>query len=287
MGKSTEDLVLAFRVLTNPEFEHPEISADPYCISKRFDLGRYQSGGKLKIGFFASHSSWPVDPAGQRAVRMAAEALKNRGHEVVEFEMACFQEVIEEYLVLINAFGPQLYYFLLRGEDPIPEYKAFLLAHRTPDCVKSILSCVLGCFGQRRDSRLVSLMKSLTTQQLLTLLDKQKRLQLEFMESWKQQGLDFVVCPGAGVRAFKHYHSDTSFMYGCYQFVWNYLRLPAGAVPVTLALASESQQPLLFNDTPERRAAASQQGCTGMPAGVQIVGRPYDEEGVLRVMREI
>jgi hypothetical protein len=95
--------------------------------------------------------------------------------------MACFQEVIEQYLVLINAFGPDLYYFLLKGEETIPEYKAFLLAHKLPNCVKSALSCVLGCLGQRRDSRLLTLMKSLSSHELLALLDKQKKIQLDFL----------------------------------------------------------------------------------------------------------
>jgi hypothetical protein len=95
--------------------------------------------------------------------------------------MFCFQEVIDQYVVMVNAFGPEMYYSLLKGEETIPEYKTFLLAHKLPNCVKSALSCILGCLGQRRDSSLLTLLKTLTSHELLALLDKQKKIQLDFL----------------------------------------------------------------------------------------------------------
>ena len=62
-------------------------------------------------------------------------------------------------------------------------------------------------------------------------------MQFKFFDFIDQIKIDYIICPGYGVRAFKHTYSDYGLSYGIYQFLWNMLRLPAGAMPITVMKA--------------------------------------------------
>lgn len=76
-----------------------------------------------------------------------------------------------------------------------------------------------------------------------------------------------------------------------YTSIYNLLDLPAGVVPVHRV--SEADEAELRNnyDTEHDfsliRARRSCLGALGMPVSAQIVGRPYEEELVLRLMKEV
>ena len=75
-----------------------------------------------------------------------------------------------------------------------------------------------------------------------------------------------------------------------YTAVYNLIGCPAGILPVTRE--SDEDQAALEADYPHtdanfRLAREAARGATGLPLGVQVIGRHYQEEMVLHVMRTI
>jgi len=68
--------------------------------------------------------------------------------------------------------------------------------------------------------------------------------------------------------------------------LWNLTQLPAGVVPVTRVRADEAwREP--SRDQLERRAAEVDAASAGLPVGVQVVGRAWEEHVVLAAMLAI
>jgi fatty acid amide hydrolase len=70
---------------------------------------------------------------------------------------------------------------------------------------------------------------------------------------------------------------------GSWSMLWNLCQFPAGVVPVTRVRPSEAVRPVA-KDRTEKRAAEVDRQSAGLPIGVQIVGRPWDEHLVLAAM---
>ena len=69
---------------------------------------------------------------------------------------------------------------------------------------------------------------------------------------------------------------------GAYSLLFNVLQLPAGVAPVTCVREGEEQR--AGTSRLERLAAAMDAGSAGLPVGVQLVGRPWEESAVLAAM---
>ena len=59
-------------------------------------------------------------------------------------------------------------------------------------------------------------------------------LKTNWVRYWKQNKLDFVICPGFGSQAFPHGKSEKLGLTGAYTFIWNVLDMVSGAMPVTV-----------------------------------------------------
>lgn len=68
---------------------------------------------------------------------------------------------------------------------------------------------------------------------------------------------------------------------------WNILDMPAGTVPQGLVNSDETNYRDTINDEYEYYAKMIMKDSAGIPIGVQIVGNCYEDETVLRVMREL
>ena len=91
-----------------------------------------------------------------------------------------------------------------------------------------------------------------------------------------------ILCAGSLYRYFAPASSYTA--------VYNLIGCPAGILPVTRESAED--QAALEADYPDtdanyRLARQAGRGATGCPLGVQVIGRHYQEEMVLHVMRTI
>lgn len=116
---------------------------------------------------------------------------------------------------------------------------------------------------------------------------RQRRLREEMTEYFDEHGIDVLLCPGSMMPAGK---SKSPYAMTSNTPWVNCLGFPAGVVPITTVRPGESSVVNSERATANQRKAveameASLAGSEGMPVGVQLVGRKWQDETVLRAMK--
>lgn len=199
---------------------------------------------KLRVGYFEDDGRTPVTPETRAAVRTAAEALRNAGFEVEPFR----PEGLEEARVLWKKFfviaGGMLIRPMFRGRE-----------HEQSPTLKQFLDWSAGELP-------------LSAETLLDAWIGRDLLRAKFLaQMWRYP---ILLCPAAAIPAFRHGERSWTVEGKTVNYLdaWSYtewfnlLGNPATVVPVSHSITGEWQ---------------------GLPIGVQIVGRPWEEEQVLAV----
>ena len=100
---------------------------------------------------------------------------------------------------------------------------------------------------------------------------------------WREQGLDAVICPAYATPAIRHGQSDDFSMAGSYSMRYNFLNFPGGVVPVSRVENTDTVRADTLQRL-EKKAADVERHSVGLPLGIQIVGRPFEEDVVLAIM---
>jgi Asp-tRNA(Asn)/Glu-tRNA(Gln) amidotransferase A subunit family amidase len=103
-----------------------------------------------------------------------------------------------------------------------------------------------------------------------------------FLDAMAKERLDLLLLPPFATPAPQHTTSKDCMPAGAYSLLFNVLQLPAGTAPVTRVRPGE--EPRTGASKLERLAAAIDAGSAGLPVGVQVVGRPWEESAVLAAM---
>jgi fatty acid amide hydrolase len=100
------------------------------------------------------------------------------------------------------------------------------------------------------------------------------------------QRLDLLLCPPFATPALPHGASKNFTLASSYSMLFNATQLPAGVVPVTRVRAGETGR-RAGADLLSRHAAKVDAASTGLPVGVQVVGRAWRDHEVLAAMEAI
>jgi Asp-tRNA(Asn)/Glu-tRNA(Gln) amidotransferase A subunit family amidase len=199
---------------------------------------------KLRVGYFEDDGRTPVTPETRAAVRTAADALRGAGFEVEP----CRPEGLEEARVLWRKFfvtaGGMLIRPMFRGRE-----------HDLSPMLRQFLAWSAAELP-------------LTGETLLEAWVGRDMLRAKFLAQMRRYPI--LLCPAAAIPAFRHGERSWTIEGKTVNYLdaWSYtewfnlLGNPAAVVPVSHSVAGEWE---------------------GLPIGVQIVGRPWEEEQVLTV----
>jgi len=285
IGKSVDDLNLMMKSMVLEKNWQNDYETVP--IKWREEI--YKTPKKLRIGYVKSTPNYPVSPANERAVQEAVNALKSKGHEIVELEFYQFEELTNSFLELISADGKfRGLRQKLKGESPIDEYKLMFFFANIPRSLAKIFAFALNCFGERRTSKTIKAMSGKSAWEYFQSSEQHLVYKSLFAKWWKDNKLDAFVSPGFGLPAVKHGTSQELFIYCCYMFVWNVLNYPVGAVPITKVRKEEEEfKDKIHKDRINMMARECCKGSQGMPVGVLVATKTYEDELCLFVMKEI
>jgi Asp-tRNA(Asn)/Glu-tRNA(Gln) amidotransferase A subunit family amidase len=199
---------------------------------------------KLRIGYFEDDGRTPVTPETRVAVRSAARALQDAGFTVDPFR----PEGLEEARQLWKKF------FVVAGGMLIKP----MFAGREGDLSPTL----------RRFLEWSAAEPALTGQSLLDAWIDRDVARSNFLAQMRKYPI--LLCPAAAIPAFRHGERSWQIDGKTVEYLdaWSYtewfnlLGNPAAVVPVSHSVARESER---------------------LPIGVQIVGRPWEEEQVLAV----
>jgi fatty acid amide hydrolase len=115
----------------------------------------------------------------------------------------------------------------------------------------------------------------------------------EFFDLWNENKLDALICPGFPVPAIPHKYPDQLIACAFATAFWNMLDFPAGIVPIgkwteedERNLLDEKYWPVENNFILQTMREASKDS-QGLPLGIQVVSKPYNEEVCLGVMKVV
>lgn len=244
-----------------------------------------EAGAKLRVGWMDEDGLVEATPGCRRAVREVVEMLEAQGHEVVEWKVPEVQKMMETFFSVLqipNLVGQDL-------QDSSLWLQNTLLM--LPSTLRTLLAPLVHYFSPLAGALWGP--HSTKVEDVWTQAATRNQLQYNFSRAWEQLGLDVLICPAFvfpappnGVQEQLLLAMGTS-----YTSIYNLLGCPAGVVPVTRETVEDQQQLednyAVKSDVVLGMVRQATRGAVGMPIGVQVVGRHFQEEKVLAVMKQI
>ncbi|KAJ9061065.1 hypothetical protein DSO57_1024298 [Entomophthora muscae] len=295
MANCVEDLELFMRSLLDKEcwkFDPSRIPVPyrPFSVDK-----------KLHVGYLLSDGIFPATPACQRAVMETINALSADGHTVKPFSFKGFDRIrlVGQATLLADCLSGGL--SKLDGEGVDPTISRIVRGMQLPNWTKSAMATVLHYgLGQTLLAETISNSRVRSVAELWAVLVERQEILTEFNKQWELDGLDVLVLPPVAFPAFQHGQIDRISGGVAYSFLANVFDLPAGVIPVTQVDPKlDTLDPLTWYDDqfgpgfnpqwPQKflYSAYDATAMAGLPVGVQVLGRSFEDEKVLAVMKVI
>jgi fatty acid amide hydrolase len=280
MARHVADLVLALRVLGAPGLEavdrrvQPRPWGDPANVSIR----------GLRVAFYTDDGAFSPAPVKRRAVREAAAALEDRGAIADEFIPADMGRGRNIFLGLVSAAGAG-WARRLTGKDKIdPRAGHPMLLMQIPNRILPAVAVALRLAGQPNTATYVGWGGRRSAASYWDLILERDRWIDGFFTAMDRGRYDVILCPSNPFPAYKHGTGYFLTSAGTYTQPYNLLGVPAGHVAATRVRRGEESDRRPSLDMVERTARVVEEGSAGMPAGVQVVSRPWREDVALAVM---
>jgi fatty acid amide hydrolase len=273
MARHVEDLFLGLGVLADAS--DGEVAGD-VAPGKIGDPKAVKFAG-LRIAMWTSDGLLTPSPAIQRAVRAAADALRERGAIVDELspaeveEALHVQDVFDTYCGLLTADGGMGARRLTRGSQLDWRVVRMRWLAGLGPTMRTVAVRALRMHGQQWMSRVVHHAGPRSTDAFWTLIDQKNEIVAAALRWMRQKKYSAILCPPFAVPAPQHSRVFDMLAAASYAFVFNLLGWPAGVVSTT-------------RDAAQRQARQTDRGSAGMPVGVQVAGLPWSEDVVLALM---
>ncbi|KAJ6606604.1 amidase [Mycena vulgaris] len=291
MGRSVEDLDIFCRVTFGVQVRSPDIAPILYRQPKLPE--------KLRFGYYTDYYI-KASPANQRAVLETVAALRKQGHECIEIEVP---DPIESFDIFVGLTSGDGYKTLLSniGSDPL-DSSLLVIAHGSnlPRFLTVIAAWLVETFF--KDVKFASTLRSSGAKPVRQYFEWTARRQAYckkfYDEVWTKHALDGIIAPTQALPQVPTGKFTTIFSLAVATSLYNVVNSPAGCIPVTkvdpgkdriteewtkAASSSLVETALYRGKTPIYDPVAM----AGMPVGIQVVGKKWDDEKVLAMMRVI
>jgi fatty acid amide hydrolase len=283
LARTVDDAELGLRVMT--EGGAPDGSPTfPLGDSAGVDVAN------LRVAYYTDDGTFTVAPAVRRAVIEAAGALAGRGAQVTEWNPFQPERGADLFFGVLGADGGASERRMLGGDKRDPRIAQLLLLASAPRLVVASLVGGLRAGGQRRLAAIARNFGYHDTARYWRLVEEQMDYRRDFLralDSDEGGPFDVIVCPAFSLPALRHGASKDLVTAGGYAILYNVLGYPTGVVPVTRVREDEESQRKRSLDALERAAQATERGSAGLPVGVQVVARPWQEHIAFAAMRAI
>lgn len=279
MARTVDDLILLMRALDAKAMAAMDPEVPP------LELGAIdQDPRTLRVGFYED-DGWLTPAASvRRGVREAVELLEKAGVQVVRFEPPNVEELLFLYFRGISADGTETLVEALGGESFIQPLRTLSRVARMPRQARLGLARALRLMGETRVPMLLESFGEKRVRDLWAMNARRTQLRREELAEWDRKKIDALICPSYVTPAAPQGMSH-DFTIGFLDLArYNILDLPAGVVPITRVRPDEIHRSGV-RDRVEKRAATIEAESTGLPVGIQVVGRPYREDQLLSLMR--
>jgi fatty acid amide hydrolase len=244
----------------------------------------------LRIGYYENLGSFRAAPALARATRECAAILEDMGAHVVPFDPPDVDHAMNLFYGILSADGGRGAIAVL-GKGPRDKRVAALFDIVTKPRVQiAPIELLLKLTGQRGLVEIVRNYGYSDTRHYWDLVGQMETYKATFaaaMNAVAGGPLDAIVCPPGGLPAIRHGAAADVSVAGAYAPLYNVIGYPTGTIPFTRVRADEELGRKPSRDSVEAAALENERGSAGLPAGVQVVARPWREDVAFAVMYAI
>jgi fatty acid amide hydrolase len=245
----------------------------------------------LRVAVYTDDGTFTVAPAVRRAVQEAAELLRARGARVSSWAPPNVPEAFALWFGLTTADGARGLRRLV-GRDPlVPSLRTLLQRMGTPRPLARLLDAALRASGQASSTMILRHVGHHDTDHYWRLVAAQQSYRERFRSALDEAPggpFDLILAPGAALPALPHGAGGGPVgTLGAYTLLYNLLGYPAGVVPVTRVQPGEESERAGGRDLVEQAAREIERGSAGLPIGVQVVARPWQDHLALATMAAI
>jgi fatty acid amide hydrolase len=266
LSRQVEDLRLVYELLaaspqaaaTTEEAAARSEGPEP-ATGREAWTGQPRTKRRWTIGYFAG-GLHPPSAAIQRVLFDAVGELESAGCEVRPFEPPSLEHAQELFQAAFALDRGATLRALAGGSDLDPlveEALSDLAVPQVPERVRTVAPLIDACEEYRR----------------------------EFAQALDAAEVDFLICPPTSVVAHQHGMSRAFDDMPIMSELFNLIGMPAGVVSLSRVRAGEELGRPSPTCPAEEAAARADRGSAGLPVSVQVVGRHWNETGVLDVMQ--
>ncbi|KAI6025550.1 amidase signature domain-containing protein [Pisolithus marmoratus] len=295
MARSIEDCDLFSRIAFGQLDPARRVTPVPY---RPVELPK-----KLKFGYYFWDSLTRSSPATVRAIQETVNALRKSGHECVEFSTLLPHSAMEVFVGLVSSDGYKKMLSYLEGDPQEESLFLSTLGAKVPGFVRSLMCFVARTFlGDSVFPRFFSQARTKSVFEFCDFVDRRNKVEEAwYKEVWNKHEFDGILAPVQALPVIPH--GACAYLSGLASatVLYNIIDSPVGVVPVTRVDASLDQLPPNFKPGETGGSTIFEkwvfqngsgtvynpQEMAGMPVGVQIVGRRWDDEKVLAMMRVV
>lgn len=287
---------------------------DPRVPPLPFHTSVYESFRSLRIGYFVYDQFFTPAVSVQRAVKLAASVLKKQGHTVVPWNPVDKGEInlrkaALAYGIFINKDTiKDVIKNQLQGYEPLHRlYRTIVGLASIPDSfgVRKFTEWIYRyIFRYPRIADIIHCTGSYTLSDAYRWNAQRNQMCTNLLDAMQKDNIDILLCPTVGLPAWPHGYTNYLEPATSYSWLWSYLALPAGVVPVTFTernehtrvpyhttvdTSYESNDPItkFTQSTLEELDQAVLNSGQAFPLTVQLVGKPYKDELVLNCMKSL
>jgi len=280
LGRSVDDLSMFMRALDRPEHFARDRRLPPVPFRSPAEI----DPTSLTVGYFDDDGYLTPAASVQRAVQETAGLLADAGVTIKRVRPINVHEILELFFSGLTSDGLVTLLEGLGGERFAAPLRTVAMANRAPKHVRAGLARVARLLGETRTAAVLDSLGAKSTHRMWALTERRNQIRREEMVFWDREGIDLLLTPTMATPAVPHGLSHDFTVAFSNLARYNLLDQPAGVVPVTRVRVDETRRENP-GDRVEKRAAEIEAQSVGLPVGIQVVGRPWEDPEVLAMMR--
>jgi len=262
-------------------------SIDTGVLPMKWDQELYKKNPK--IGYFTTDGMIDPAPGCVRAVNEAVEKLVTAGYEAVPIPPPDIYQVMNYFNGIVLADKNSSMYKNMSYDIYDSTLNGVIIAitvYKLPWIIKKlIVNPILGFL-----TKIPAINQVFdTTSKLADGLSSRDEFVRNYLAKMDSLGVDIIVCPGQLLPAPPTGVLGTFVAAVSPYIPWNVMNFPAGIAPVTMWSADDDDKMKSYptDDMAYKMIRDYCKEAQGLPLAVQVVGRPFMDEQVLRILSEL
>lgn len=280
MGKCVDDLVTVMKTWWQPEMWQKDFTVAPL----KFNDTEYLNEKKLRVGYFDNNGICECSLVTKRIIKATVKKFKDDGHEIFIMQTEIMDKAMELFVRAVYSLEYRYMMEEMHDDDHIWEELWEYYEDHLP-FGKKILEILERLMGAETLTKYLPFAKPISSKEFRELVREINDFITTFNSYWNKLKLDVAICPIWPLVAPLHKTASKIPQAFSYSLLWNLLDYPAGVVPIRCVKKGENIFYCLSIEDYAQTAKEIMKDSIGLPVSIQVVGRTYEDEKVLRAMK--